>query len=680
MNETIIGCLTTHAQKYPSKKVFQVLNDDVSPGSAISYDALLASVKRLACSLPDPSSGIDKALLVYQETLPFIISFLACTYAGIVPIPVPYVRGGRQQDRLSAILRDAKAGVVLCTEATVPHLLKSLPADESPLLLATDAATPPSAASAPAACHPIAFIQYTSGSTGSPKGAVISQGNLMHNEELIAQTFGCDENSILLSWLPFHHDMGLIGNILHTIYAGCTCILMSPFQFMQRPRRWMEAISRYKATHSGGPNFAYDLCLDKVPSHALQDLDLSSWKVAYNGAEPIRATTMLGFSSHFAQAGFNISAFQPCYGLAESTLLVAGRKQKSLFTQLHVLSSPSSGNRVVLSEAVTPHTRSLTGSGAIASGMLCRIICPNSFEPCSELEEGEICIAGDSVTEGYWNKDNTSLFIRVDNKDYLRTGDIGFFYNNELFVSGRLKEMMIVRGVNIYPYDVELAVAHTVAAVENNGVVIFGLSEEKGEIVVVAEIKRAFVRELDVNPTLVAIRNLVAGMTGIAPYDIVLTTPMVIPRTTSGKLQRIKCREKYLAASLATLHTQLTMSPFLPDAQGTVSDTPNEPGISPQEVLQHRDAAAIQQYVTRLILSGNGLIMPVWFQPDVSLVEMGIDSLRATELVNRINKDLGITLDMTQVLRENTLSTLVATIESSLWLRHTPVVGKEIII
>ena len=675
MNGTILGCLTAHAQKFPARNVYRVLDDEGEIRSEMTYASLLASVRRLACSLPGLSTGVDKALLVYQDTIPFVISFLACNYAGIIPIPVPYVRGGRQQDRLTAILRDAAAGVILCTESTKPHLLKNAAADLPPIL-ATDVDLTIAYAAAPALFQPIAFIQYTSGSTGDPKGAVVSHRNLMHNQELIAQTFGCDENSILLSWLPFHHDMGLIGNILHTIYTGSTCILLSPFQFMQRPRRWLEAISRYKVTHSGGPNFAYDLCLEKVPSDTLQGLDLSSWKSAYNGAEPVRATTMHAFASHFETVGFRTSAFQPCYGLAESTLLVAGQKQTATFTELHILSHTSSGNRIVLQDAAGKHTRTLAGSGAIPTGMLCRIVDPDTAGSCGELEEGEICVAGDSITEGYWNKDNTSLFVRLDGVNYLRTGDTGFFYRDELFVKGRLKEMMIVRGVNIYPYDVEQAVADSVTDVEKNGVALFTLSEEKGQIVVVAEIRRAFVRELDANKVLAAIRQLVSGMTGILPYDIVVTSPLAIPRTTSGKLQRLKCREKYLAGTLTMLYTQRdTAAENMEGRPATDEDT-----LSLSEVLDRRDAQTIQQYVTGLMLTGSDTAAAAWFRPEASLMEMGMDSLRATELVNRINKDLGITLDMAHVLRENTLSALVTTIESCLWLRYTPGAGKEIII
>ncbi|HEY0066838.1 MAG TPA: AMP-binding protein, partial [Flavisolibacter sp.] len=327
----IIGHLARHSSASPGKPAFIFLEDGEQLERTITFGELNTRVERLGSVLAERQPQGQRALLVYQDIMEFTVSFLACQHAGLVAVPVFLSKGSKQVARFINLMEDAGVSLILSTsdlEAQVQQVLSGYLQTSGIELIATEAIQAGEAGSPRGnSKSEIAFIQYTSGSTGRPKGVVVTRGNLMHNEWLIQDTFGCDSSSVIFSWLPFHHDMGLIGNILHTIYVGCTCVLMSPYHFMQKPRRWLEGITKYKATHSGGPNFAYDFCLGKIPPAELEGLDLSSWKVAYNGSEPVRAETIRRFSRYFEKVGFGQNTFFPCYGLAEATLLVSGGKE-----------------------------------------------------------------------------------------------------------------------------------------------------------------------------------------------------------------------------------------------------------------------------------------------------------------------------------------------------------------
>jgi len=483
---------------------------------------------------------------------------------------------------------------------------------------------------------------------------VVTLGNLLHNQALIQKVFGCDSHSVIFSWLPFHHDMGLIGNVLHTIYTGCTCILLSPYDFMQKPVRWLKGISRYKATHSGGPNFAYDLCVDKITAEEAAGLDLSSWKVAFNGAEIVKHTTIQRFTRRFEDAGFKANAFFPCYGLAEATLLVTGVKDPA-------------------APAILSHKhRSIVSSGRTPEGMYVRIIAPENGRQCDEMEEGEICIAGDSVTSGYWGQDSGDLFHIQEGKKWLRTGDLGLFYHQELYVTGRKKEMIIVRGRNYYPYDIEQAVSECDGAIHPNGVAAFGMRGIEEQVVLIVEIKREALKDVDAEKLIYAIDAAVSGSSDVNPYDIVLTTPLGIPRTTSGKLQRVACEEGYRNGTFTVIASKLSFSKQTPEGEDNTSLV--------DRVLHTADQEAIGDYLLDLMRSRLHLDSARLRECGNELTAMGLDSLRATELINSINRQLKVNVDMIEVLSDNTLSGLIRIIEHQLWLKTEVMPGKEIII
>ncbi|NIG54644.1 AMP-binding protein [Chitinophaga sp. Cy-1792] len=669
--KSIIDHLIFHARSCPDKTVFSFTRNGLDITRQISYCDLYASVETLARQLSERQLYGKRALLVFQDIASFIVSFLACQYAGVIPVPVSYGKGSRQYSRLKSIAADADAAVVLCTMAISSHLEKemgSFLAASQINVVVTEYEPPVGTPGNPAAqvIHPVAFIQYTSGSTGQPKGVIVSHENLLHNQQLITAAFGCDTTSIIFSWLPFHHDMGLIGNILHTIYTGCTAVLMSPFDFMQSPERWIEGVSRHKATHSGGPNFAFDLCVSKVAPERMQQLDLSCWKSAFNGSEPVRFDTMQRFTTYFSAANFRAEAFHPCYGLAEATLLVAGVPPAP---ERQVIFIKKEQDRIHLAEQQDTAASPVVGAGRIPEGMHVQIM-DEGGQPCSTLQEGEICIHGKSVTAGYWNQDNSDIFYQVDGVSYLRTGDLGFLFEDTLYISGRAKEMLIVRGRNIYPYDLEKAIAENTVAIENNGVALFSREEGSEEMIVVAEIKRSSARALDVPLVLASIRNTITGMTGLTLYDIVLTTPLGIPRTTSGKLQRLKCREYYQQQLFNVL--------------ASVRETPVVVAIERdplllEAVFQHPDKDNIKRYVLDLVANRLGQHVAATDEM-VELTSVGLDSLRAMEMMNVLCRELHIQLDVALVLQENSLQQLVGAIENLLWLKNEKTSGKEITI
>ncbi len=675
--DSSIARLLAHARKLPDAIAFVILGDGEEPDNKISYETLCTAVKGLACQLSHMQLNDERVLLVYQDTLKFIISFLACQYAGIIPVPVSYVKGNKQFKRLNSIIDDAAASAILCKNYSVAHLQQGLGSSlalNNVKIISIDMGQQLDDAgiTQKPTLHETAFIQYTSGSTGKPKGVIISHKNLNHNQLLIEKTFGCSKESVIFSWLPFHHDMGLIGNILHTIYVGCTCVLMSPFHFMQAPQRWLQNISKYRVTHSGGPNFAYDLCVNKIPSTELSTLDLSSWIVAYNGSEPIRSETIHRFSSYFKSAGFERNAFYPCYGLAEATLLVSGEKSDSHPLEIFIKEKLISNGKITLADKSDPQAQSIVSSGGIAAGIKLKIISSISRKECDEMQEGEICIAGESVAAGYWNKDNSGFFYDLDGELFLKTGDLGFIYKGALFVQGRLKEMLIIRGQNYYPYDIEEVASESHTAVEPNGVAVFGINNWEGHFAVVAEIKRTSLKNLDAENVIRSIDQKITGCFGVSPYDIVLTTPLSIPRTTSGKLQRIKCKDNYQCDELYSISSKLELS-----KKWTRKEKDH---LLLEEVIKNEDHDSIKKYLINIIECKSGDLHLHLLEEKIELTDIGIDSLMAMELINTINKDLNIPLDASKVFQDNTLMGLNNIIESMMWLNHKHVFGKEITI
>jgi natural product biosynthesis luciferase-like monooxygenase protein len=538
-------------------------------GPVATYAQLDQGARAVAASLQRLGLAGKRVLLLYPPALDYLTAFLGCLYAGAVAVPAYPPQPGRPADRLDAIIDDAQPAAVLTTAASLGSARAALLAGPAAATLAatrwvaTDTVEPAAAtgwrepeldADLPA------FLQYTSGSTATPRGVMVSHANVVHNERMIQRAFAMDEHDVVVGWLPVYHDMGLIGILLQPLLIGARVVLLAPLEFLKRPRCWLEAISTHRGTVSGGPNFGYELCLRKIPPGQREGLDLAGWRVAFNGAEPVSADTLDRFAEAFAGCGFRRDAFYPCYGLAEATLFVTGGLPGTPPRVTSVSGAALEAGRV---EAATPGShgaRRLVGCGEAWLGGRVLVVDPERRVPCPADRIGEIWVAGPHVASGYWGRpdpDNEVFGARLSAEDgsFLRTGDLGFLHDGGLFVTGRRKDLIIVRGRNHYPQDIELTVARTHPALRPNGGAAFGL-EIAGEerLAIVQELDRAALADPPIREITTAIRDAVLREHELEVADLVLAKPGQVPKTSSGKVQRRECRRRLLAGRLAVVH------------------------------------------------------------------------------------------------------------------------------
>ncbi|MEM8808433.1 MAG: fatty acyl-AMP ligase [Cyanobacteria bacterium P01_G01_bin.38] len=561
---TFVDLLELRAHEQPDSLAYTFLNHGETEDSRLSYRALSERVKAIAARLQSIQATGERALLLYPPGLDFVAAFLGCLYAGVIAVPAYPPRKNQNLSRLQTIVADSQASVLLTTDAYLNKINQWL-AQESQFSdlhwLATDTidvAHPPDWQKLDIKSDQLAFLQYTSGSTGEPKGVMVTQGNLMHNSAAIHWCFGHDAGSRGVIWLPPYHDMGLIGGVLQPLYGGFSVVLMSPVDFLQKPMRWLQAISRYGATTSGGPNFAYDLCVRRLKPEQLTDLDLSSWQVAFTGAEPVRAETLDQFSQTFEPFGFRREAFYPCYGMAETTLIVSGGDHRIAPVLKKIETEPLERHQVVDCQ---PQSRdgvqTVTGCGQSLPDQIVAIVNPDTLLPCSPAQVGEVWVAGPSIAQGYWHKpqETQAAFGHrlpdTGNIPFLRTGDLGFLDNDELFITGRIKDIIIIRGQNYYPQDIELTVENSHPALRLNSGAVFSVADKGQErLVVVHEVERTHLRKLDVPTVTGNIRQAVAANHNLQTYATILVKPGSIPKTSSGKIRRRACKAAFLTGGL----------------------------------------------------------------------------------------------------------------------------------
>jgi 8-amino-7-oxononanoate synthase/acyl carrier protein len=556
-----VELLRHRARHQGDSRGYLFLVDGESEEAELTYAELDRQARAIAAWLQSHGLEGERALLLFPAGFEFIAAFFGCLYAGVVAVPAYPPRMNRSLDRIHAIANDARAQVALTTAAVLERiqpLLKETPELERLTWLATDAPPPgienrwqdPSAEG-----DTLAFLQYTSGSTGTPKGVMLSHSNLLHNCALIAHAFEHTHTLNAVFWLPSYHDMGLVGGILAPLYQGAPNVLMSPMAFLQRPFRWLQAISRHKATTSGGPNFAYDLCIRKITPEQRAQLDLSSWNIAFNGAEPVRSETLDRFAEMFEPCGFRREAFYPCYGLAEATLIVSGG-YKARPPVVGSFDAKALENRMVVEvPAMDEGARRLVGSGRTLPDETIVIADPETMTRCGPGQVGEIWVASPSVAQGYWQRSaETEATFRAclrgtNSGPFLRTGDLGFFQDNELFVAGRLKDLIIIRGLNHYPHDLELTVEKSHEALRPGCGAAFTVDvNDEPRLVIVYEIDRRQKAELEA--IFDAIRREVSREHELIVDAIALVKAGSIPKTSSGKIQRHACRNAFLAGSL----------------------------------------------------------------------------------------------------------------------------------
>lgn len=563
---TVIDLLRHRANHQPELTGYTFLMDGETQTASLTYQTLDHQAKRIAAHLQSLNAQGSRALLLYPSGLDFIAAFFGCLYAGVTAVPAYPPQQNQTRHRLQSIVADAQATFALTTSALLadsqiqfadaPHLpeLHWIMTDNLQELAALDWAMPNLDEGT------IALLQYTSGSTGTPKGVMVSHENLLHNATIIQHCFQDGEDSMGVSWLPPYHDMGLIGGILQPLSLGRPMILMSPMAFLRKPVRWLQAISRYRATTSGGPNFAYELCIKKITPAEAATLDLGSWQIAFNGAEPIRLQTLEAFAKTFQACGFCSDAFYPCYGMAETTLMVTGGTRMRSPQICAVDPIALKDKHVITVDQDLPTARKVVGCGQARLDQKVMIVDPVSAMPCGADQVGEIWVSSQSVAQGYWNKpQETQQVFNAHLKEsgegpFLRTGDLGFMQAGELFVTGRLKELIIIRGRNHYPQDIEWTVQSSHDALRTGGGAAFSIEVNGAErLVIVQEVERSAVRQIPVAEVFAAIQRAVSEHHQLKIYAIALLKPGSIPKTSSGKTQRTECRARYMDERLEPL-------------------------------------------------------------------------------------------------------------------------------
>ena len=566
---TLIGLLRHRAQTQFNKHAYTFLVDGEAEEASLTYGQLEMRARVIAARIQKVTARGDRALLLYSAGLEFVTAFFGCLYAGVIAVPTYPPRRNRPDPRFEAIAVDADASLLLTTDSILSDLEPRLA--ETPSLrdlhwLTTDDLAIETAANwrmPDIRGETLAFLQYTSGSTGTPKGVMVSHANLLSNARDTELKLVHTAGSIMVTWLPIFHDFGLMYGLIQPFYSGIPCYMMAPVAFLQKPVRWLQAISRYKATHSSGPNFAYELCVQRITPQQRAELDLSHWRVAINGAEPVRASTLKHFADAFEPCGFDPIAFSAAYGLAESTLRVSVSRRADALVFQKLQREALGQHRVVVGEDSEEDVvegnpyQTAVGCGCGQADARIVIVHPETLRCCAPDEIGEIWVSSGSVAQGYWNRpEETEHTFRAHVADtgegpFLRTGDLGFSRDDELFITGRVKDLIIIRGQNHYPQDIELTVEKSHESLAIGSGAAFSVEEDGEEqLVIVQEVQRTHLRKLDADAVTEAIRLKILEEHELAVYVVLLLRPGVLPKTSSGKVQRRICLAQFLAGEL----------------------------------------------------------------------------------------------------------------------------------
>lgn len=646
-------------------KAFIYLVDGETEEIQLTYQELDRQARAIAARLQELNLVGQRALLLYPAGLDFIAAFFGCLYAGVVAVPAYPPRRNRSMSRIQAIADDAEAKIALTTFAVWERVQPVL--DQTPDLtkiewLCTDklpSGTERKWQQPDVHGDTLAFLQYTSGSTGTPKGVVLTHANLMHNSASIAYAFEHTRSGSGVFWLPSYHDMGLIGGILQPLYIGQPNVLMSPMAFLQKPFRWLKAISRYRATIGGGPNFAFELCVRKITPEQRAQLDLSSWNLAFNGAEPVRAETLDAFAKMFEPCGFRRTAFYPCYGMAEATLIVTGGFKAALPVVRTFDAEALENNQVVDALADEEGARELVGSGGKLLDQRIVIAHPELMTSVPPDQVGEIWVSGPSVAQGYWNRpEETERTFQAYLKDtgegpFLRTGDLGFMQDGELFITGRLKDLIIIRGRNHYPQDIEATAERAHSRVRPANGAAFSCEIDGAErLILVQEIERGQQDELDA--VIEAIRRGISVEHEMNVDAVALMKAGSIPKTSSGKIQRHACRQEFMQGTLETVSLWRSWNGPLtkPDQATSAASTPAPAPRSKDSVTAHQangaspaaqrplaDMSTIEivlEHVRRVAKE-----RAVGITLDSSIPELGLDSLERMEIIASLEETYG---------------------------------------
>ncbi|NES67184.1 MAG: fatty acyl-AMP ligase, partial [Okeania sp. SIO2D1] len=571
---TLIDLLQYRSLNQSDRRAYTFLQNGEKEIDSLSYKELDEKARAIAVELQKQQVGNkERALLLYPQGLEFIAALFGCLYAGVVAIPAPPpdpIRLKRTLPRLEAIVKDAQASVILTDFSKYSQLqettsqlssefrnIKWIVSDKISHQLAQEWQKPTDINS-----ETLAYLQYTSGSTSTPKGVMLTHQNLIHHSSYIKEAWGYTSDSIATTWVPHFHDYGLVDGLIQPLYSGIPCYVMSPIAFYMRPIRWLQTISRYRVTHTQGPNFAYEHCLRRTTSEQRANLDLSSLRTASNGAEPIRKETLEKFIATFEPYGFRRDALYPAYGLAEATLLVSTKKHGQELNIYTVEAEALEKNKVVKisQQEKDKVVRTVVSCGPPICGMTVAIVNPNTLTKCQPDEVGEIWVCDPSMAVGYWNrleeteKTFHAYLAESGEGPFMRTGDLGFLQEGELYITGRIKDVIIIRGRNHYPQDIELTVEQSHQSLRYSHGAAFGVEVKVEErLIVVQEVERSYQKHLDIDEVVGNIREAVRDEHDIQVYSVVLIKAGSIPKTSSGKIQRSACRVKFWEGTLEIL-------------------------------------------------------------------------------------------------------------------------------
>ena len=678
---TIIDILLWRAKNQPDRIAYTFMKDDEINEQTLTYSQLLSQVQSVAHKLQKEGLTGERAVLLYSSSLEYITTFLGCLYAGVIAVPAFPPDPTRLKvtlPKLQGVIKDSQAKAILTNKKlmTFAYLLMQYAPELKKLKwIETESIS----RGKKLICEPhdisgddIAFLQYTSGSTSSPKGVMISHWNIVHNEYLMATAFGTTEDTIIGGWLPLYHNMGLIGNVLQPLYMGCQLVFTSPLTFLQKPLSWLRMISKYKINTSGGPNFAFDLCAQKATEKDKETLDLSSWTVAFVGSEPVRKSMLESFSERFASCGFEKGSLYPAYGLAEATLMVScvGHGKE---TSCINLSHEAFQKGVIEETADNEGNIWQVTCGTTYLGQEMRIVNPDTLEACPENKIGELWVSGESVAKGYWKNPEatkTTFEARLSDSDkkYMRTGDLGFMKNGELYITGRLKDLIIINGKNYYPQDIEETVAKSNPLIQPDSVAAFTIDgRATEELVIVAEVRnlekerikeKGFIKskllslksrlfkendnKIVTEDILMSIQKRVFEEHNLVPHHKILIKHQTIPKTASNKIQRHACKKLFLENNLDVLDRQ-----HVKESQDRKIDLPQTP-------LQEELCGIFCEVLN---LDQVGI--------NENFFELGGHSLLATQLISRLESGFKVKLPPSKLFEATTVAGLARVIEEA---------------
>lgn len=564
---SLVDVLHHQALQKPEVRALTVYSDKPGDRPQLNFAELWAQASCLAQELISRTRPGDRVLLIFPSSLEFVVAYFACLIAGVIAVPMMVPRRNATQDASASIVADCQPQLALGlpAELSVRQTFQDQLAEKGVQYRPVSLVDCPAAASERRSSpQGLAFLQYTSGSTSSPKGVMVSHANLLSNLQMMKDRLGNHAGSAHVSWIPLYHDLGLIMNLLQPIFLGAPCVLLTPSGFMHRPLNWLKAIHEHRAEVAAAPNFAFDLCVDRFRPELMEGVDLSGWRIALNGAEPVRAPTLARFSETFAPYGFDPGAMRPAYGLAEATLLVsAGNRGDRPITRR--VSSDGLKRRIVTVPEEDRDACEIVSCGAPMTGLSLLIVDPQTRRPLPRGEIGEIWMQGASVAQGYWERPTQTreTFLAspepqaprepLTEGEWLRTGDLGHLdEQGELYVVGRIKDVIIVRGVNHYPQDIEASVAASHPALRRDHTAAFAIADDNSleRIIVVQEVERSQRHSLTEAEVVAAIQAAVVRNHDIALHQIVLIRTGSLPKTTSGKVQRSLTRELWMQGRL----------------------------------------------------------------------------------------------------------------------------------